>query len=90
MRIEKQIGKYQENEARKNLKKMAPYIIAFAILFLTSLSYLPIYINLGILEPTRNFLSGVLLTSGLFLYFLPYYNWKSGLRGEKLCCTQPF
>jgi hypothetical protein len=83
MRIEKQIGKYSEKEARKYLKKGLPFLGAWAFLFVTGLDYLPIYINLGKAAPASNFLAGIVFTYGLLQFFVPYQNWKSGLNGER-------
>jgi hypothetical protein len=83
MRIEKRIGKYSEKQARSYFKQGIPFLATFAILFITSLDYLPFYIDLGVLEPPRHFVNGVVFTYGLFMFFLPFYTWKSGLNGER-------
>jgi len=84
MRIEKPIGKYSEEQARKNLKKGMPLIvISCAFQFVTALDYLPIYINLGKLAPASNFLAGIIFMYGLMQFFVPYQHWKSGLNGER-------
>jgi hypothetical protein len=84
MRIEKPIGKYSEEQARKNLKKGIPILlISYAFLLVTGLDYLPIYINLGKLAPIGNFLAGIAFMYGLMQFFVPYQHWKSGLNGER-------
>jgi hypothetical protein len=84
MRIEKSIGKYSEEQARKNLKKGIPIlVISYAVLIVTGLDYLPIYINLGKLSPVVNFIAGIAFMFGLMQFFVPYQHWKSGLNGER-------
>ena len=84
MRIEKPIGKYSEEQARKNLKKGIPLlVISYSFLIVTGLDYLPIYINLGKIAPIANFMSGIVFMYGLLQFIGPYQHWKSGLNGEK-------
>ncbi len=84
MRIEKPIGKYSEQQARKNLKMAIPVlVISYIFLLLTGLDYLPFYINLGKVAPAANFVSGAFFMYGLVQFLVPYKYWKSGLTGEK-------
>ena len=84
MHIEKPIGKYSEEQARKNLKKGIPILlISYAFFLVTGLYYLPTYINLGKLAPLCNFIAGIAFMYGLMQFFVPYQHWKSGLNGER-------
>lgn len=84
MRIEKPIGKYSEEQARKNLKKGIPILlISYVFLLVTGLDYLPLYKNLGKLAPPCYFLAGIAFMYGLMQFISPYQHWKSGLNGER-------
>jgi len=83
IREEKRIGTYSEKKAQKYLKLGLLFLIPFLVLWLTSIRRLPFYVNVGGYENFRGFLSGVLVTFGMFFIMLPYKTWMSGLTGER-------
>jgi hypothetical protein len=83
MRIEKPIGKYSENQARKYLKIGFLFFVPYIALFLTTIKELPFYIDLGYYDTPRGMILGVLVTLGAVYAALPYQTYKSGLNGER-------
>ena len=79
----KPIGTYSEKQARKYLKLGLLFLIPFAFLCLTSIRFLPVYIDMGRYEIDRGFLMGVFSAFGLMFIMLPYRTYKSGLNGER-------
>ena len=79
----KPIGAYSERQARKYLKLGLLFLIPFAVLYLTSIPYLPFYVDLGRFEINRGFLMGVFSSFGLVFIMLPYRTYRSGLNGER-------
>ena len=84
MRIEKPIGKYSEEQAKRNLKKAIPIVvISYAFVLLTSLSTIPTYLKLGKWAPICDFVAGAVFMYGITQFIVPYSYWKSGLSGER-------
>ena len=84
MRIEKPIGKYSEEQARKNLKKGVPILlISYSFLLLTGLNYLPFHLYLGGLAPIIYFVTGMVFMYGVTQFIAPYQHLKMGLNGER-------
>jgi hypothetical protein len=83
MRIEQDISSHMEEQARRNLKRAIPLLLAWLVLFITGLDYLPTYINFGKLTAAVNYLSGGIFMYGLMQFLIPYSNWKIGLKGER-------
>lgn len=79
----KPIGTYSEKQARKYLKRGLLFLIPFAFLWLTSIRFLPFYIDVGIFEVNRGFLMGMFSAFGIIYTLLPYTTYKSGLTGER-------
>jgi hypothetical protein len=77
------MGTYSEKQAKKYLKRGLLFLIPFALLYLTSIRFLPFYIDMGRFEINRGFLMGVFSTFGAIFIMLPYRTYKSGLTGER-------
>jgi len=84
MRIKKSIGNYSKKRAEKYLKLGLLSLIPFTILFLTSVTWLPTYINVGGFETLRGLLAGIWITLSAIYLWEPFYAWKNGLEGEAL------
>jgi hypothetical protein len=84
MHIEKPIGKYSKDKARRNLKKGLPIVvISYVFFFITGLDYLPIYVYLGRLALAVDFLAGIAFMYGAMQFIVPFQQWRSGSNGEK-------
>lgn len=79
----KPIGTFSEKKAKRYLRWGTLCLVPFALLMLTSIPLLPVYIDLGRYEINRGFLMGAFSTLGLFFIMLPYRTYKSGLNGER-------
>jgi hypothetical protein len=84
MRIESEIGRYLEQQAKKNLKKGLPLIVvSYSFLWFIGLDYLPTHIDLGRLAAPSYFVAGIVFMYGLLQFIVPYKYFKSGLNGER-------
>jgi hypothetical protein len=81
--IEKQIGNYSKKQAQKYLIMGIISLVPYAILYLTSVTRLPTYINVGSFETLRGLLMGISIMVGAFYFWKPFGTYKSGLDGEK-------
>ena len=79
----KPMGTYSEKQAKKYLKRGLIFLVPFAFLYLTSIPFLPFYLNMGSFETNRGFLMGIFLSFGAIFIMLPYRTYKSGLTGER-------
>lgn len=79
----KSIGPYSEKQAKKYFRRGLLFLIPFAFLWLTSIRFLPFYIDMGIFEVNRGFLMGMFSAFGIIYTLLPYSTYKSGLTGER-------
>ncbi len=79
----KPIGTFSEKRARKYLRLGLLFFIPFAFLWLTSIRFLPFYIDVGIFEVNRGLLMGLFFAFGFIYTLLPYQTYKSGLTGER-------
>lgn len=79
----KPIGTYSEKQARKYFKRGLLFLIPFVFLWLTSMRFLPCFIDMGIFEVNRGFLMGMFVAFGIVYTLLPYKTYKSGLTGER-------
>ena len=84
MRVESEIGRHLEEQARKNLKRGLPLVaISYAFLWIIGLDYFPTHMDLGKLAAPSYFLAGIVFMYGLMQFIVPYKYWKSGLNGER-------
>lgn len=83
MRVEKPIGKYSRRQSQKYLKRGLLSLIPVILLYLTSITWLPTYIYVGMFETLRGLLAGICITLSAVYLWQPLYTWKEGLEGEE-------